>query len=89
MSWSFNRNGVTPNRPLKDAEQKKLNIFMNSVGLGKDPRDAAKEAGAEFKQLKGTNVSQYEIYLSRENRATFLVDWNGKSVEMIQVGGHT
>ncbi|MDR1671865.1 MAG: hypothetical protein LBS09_00125 [Bacteroidales bacterium] len=89
MSWKLNKNGVTPQRQLMDAEQQRLNDFMNAIrGEGLHPAESARNARCEYKKLKGTD-NQYEIYLSEKNRATFTVDEESQTVTMLQVGGHT
>ena len=88
MPWTLDKNGVTPDVDLTTAEQDKLNAFMGAIqNDGKHPRTAAQEAGdTMYENLQG---DQYQIRLSKANRATFTVDDDNERVTFLQVGGHT
>lgn len=74
---------------LNTSEENKYNSFRNAVANGAHPKNAAEEARATpYKKLKGSN-NQYQIRLSRGNRATFTVNEGTESVTVHQVGGHT
>lgn len=85
MPYTLNKNGVTPSRRLTNAEQDHLNEFMNRIrNEGISPKDACSGWDSQYKNLTG---NQYQIRLSKNNRATFTVV--GTTVTMLQVGGHT
>ena len=85
MPYTLNKNGVTPSVQLTQTEQDHLNEFMNRIrNEGISPKDAASGWDSQYKNLQG---DQYQIRLSRNNRATFTVV--GDTVTMLQVGGHT
>lgn len=85
MPYTLDKNDVTPSRSLTNTEQDHLNEFMNRIrNEGISPKEAASGWDSKYTHLVG---DQYEIRLSRENRATFLVV--GTTVTMLQVGGHT
>lgn len=86
MPWTLDKNGVTPSVQLTPTEQDHLNEFMNRVRAGDSPSVAASGWGSDYKCLQG---DQYQIRLSRNNRATFTVNTNTEVVTMLQVGGHT
>jgi hypothetical protein len=75
---------------LTPAEQAKFDIFQNAIANeGMSPKNAAERMGdAHYKLLKGTR-DQYQIRLSQQNRATFIVDNAHHKVTILQVGGHT
>jgi hypothetical protein len=89
MCWTLDKNGVTPRVTLTKSEQDKLNDFMRRIQKGGvHPSEAASAAGCEYKRLRGP-CNQYEIYLSKGNRATFTVNEVNHRVTFLQVGGHT
>lgn len=86
MSWTLDKNGVTPSVDLTDAEQEHLNEFMNQVRDGKDPKSAASGWDSDYKNLNG---NQFQVRLSKRNRVTFTVNQADWKVTILQVGGHT
>jgi hypothetical protein len=86
MPWTLNKNGVRPSLPLTATEQGHLNKFMDSVRAGNSPKDAASGWDSQYKKLVN---DQYQIRLSKKNRATFTVNTTTQVVTMLQVGGHT
>ena len=73
---------------LEKTEQDKWDAFQNAVhSKHMHPKEAAKAARCDdYKVLTG---NQYQIRLSKGNRATFLVDEKAELVTVKQVGGHT
>jgi hypothetical protein len=86
MTWTLDKNNVTPSVALTGAEQDHLNEFMNKVRSDVHPKVAASGWDSNYKQLVG---DQYQIRLSQANRATFRVNEAAQRVTMLQVGGHT
>jgi hypothetical protein len=88
MAWTLNKNGVTPSVTLTSVEQDHLNEFMNKVRENIDPKTAASGWGSDYKCLD-SRTHQFQIRLSKGNRATFTVDTTHEVVTMLAVGGHT
>jgi hypothetical protein len=86
--WRLDKTRARFSRDLTFAEQQTFDTFQNAIQHhGMHPKDAAKQAGdTNYKCLAG---DQYQIRLSQGNRATFRVHTTGKTVEILQVGGHT
>ena len=87
MSWTMDKNGVTPDRPLTETEQSKLNSFMDRIqNHGEHPKTAAEYAGdCNYENLQG---KLYSIRLSQNGRATFEVDDDAQTVTFQSVGKH-
>jgi len=88
--WTLNKDRVNWSRwsSLTNTERQTWDDFKHEVAVnGSHPREAAKTIrGANYKCLAG---DQYQIRLSRSNRATFRVDSANQTVIVLQVGGHT
>jgi len=88
--WTLDKTRVNWSKwsSLTQTERSMWDAFKHEVAVnGQHPRDAAAVIrGANYKRLAG---DQYQIRLSRSNRATFRVDEASETVIVLQVGGHT
>jgi hypothetical protein len=88
MAWKI-KGKVKYVQQLTPAEDKKWDGFVEQLGKGKTPAEAAKLAGdSDYNKLKG-GANQYELRLSGGRRATFIVNEGAKELSQVQVGGHT
>ena len=86
MSWTMDKNGVTPNRDLTNTEQDHLNEFMGKIqNEGLHPKTAAEGWDSHYENLQG---DLYSIRLSEEGRAVFRVDDGAETVVFESVGEH-
>jgi mRNA-degrading endonuclease RelE of RelBE toxin-antitoxin system len=86
MSWTITEFEVRAT--LTTTEMIKWERFRAAVTAGNHPKTAAENSDAEYKKIRGPN-NQYQISLSKKNRAIFTIDKTNKIVTVLGVGGHT
>lgn len=88
MAWSIDVTNAKFGE-LNTTEQANWNCFVAQVTAGNHPKTASEQCGdMKYTLLKGTK-NQFEIRLSGGERATFIVNKDTETVEVLQVGGHT
>ena len=88
MPWTLDKSRAKFISDLTKSEQDVFDRFQDAIANeGIHPKQAADQAGdTNYKNLQG---DQFQIRLSGDKRATFLVDKDAEVCTILQVGGHT
>lgn len=88
MPWTLDKSRANFVSDLNATEQGVFDRFQNAIANdGLHPKLAAEQAGnTDYKNLQG---DQFQIRLSGQKRATFLVDKTTEVCTILDVGGHT